>query len=70
MHVLGCEDSTLCIDVLLVHEVDKSFVLVSSLELVSQLIIVHDELSEQIEAVHVELKRSDQSTEAIFCVKV
>ena len=64
------EDGTLCVDILLVHEVNESFILMCALEVVSQLIIVDDERVQNAKALHVVLERLYKRSEAILCIKV
>ena len=68
--MLCCKDGALSVDVLLIHKVDQCFILVGSLEVISQLVVVHDELGQKLKAFHIELKRAYQSSEAVFSIKV
>ena len=70
MDVRSLQNSTLCVNILLIHEVNKGFILMIPLEVVPQLIVVNDKGVQKLKALCVILERLDQRPETIFSIEV
>ena len=70
MDMRSLQNSTLCVNILLIHEVNEGFILMIPLEVVPQLIVVNDKGVQKLKALCIILERLDQRPETIFSIEV